>query len=313
MSTIATIVCAVDFSDHSKVALGRAGAWAKHFSARLIVVTVAEPLLVSAAATTYDMDLVRDEVLPELRDFVVKTSASGGAEIPPPKVVVLVGDPATEIIALARREHAQLIVVATHGLSGYRKMLLGSTTERILRQTTVPVLVAPPPEQTTQSTDPSRIEVGRVLAPVDFKDDSVTDVRAAAALAQSLGVPLLLVHVVAPLNGLERLRPQLDTHNRVQIERAEQQIQRFASEAGTPASIETVVAVGSPAEEIARIAVARGAGLIVMGLRNQEHIFGPRPGSVAYRVLSLAPARVLALPPGVTDAEWLRAPIATQS
>ena len=31
MSTIAPIVCAVDFSDHSKVALGRAGAWAKHF------------------------------------------------------------------------------------------------------------------------------------------------------------------------------------------------------------------------------------------------------------------------------------------
>ena len=146
MCTIATIVCAVDFSDHSKVALGRPGARAKHFSARLIVVTVAEPLLVSAAATIYDMDLVPDEVLPEPRDFVVKTSASGGAEIAPPKVVVLVGDPATEIIALARREHAQLIVVATHGLSGYRKMLLGSTTERILRQTTVPVLVAPPPE-----------------------------------------------------------------------------------------------------------------------------------------------------------------------
>jgi nucleotide-binding universal stress UspA family protein len=315
MSSIATIVCGVDFSDHSKVALGRAGAWAKHFRARLIVVTVAEPLLVSAAATTYDMDLVREEVLPELRDFVVKTSASGGAEIPSPEVVVLVGDPATEIIGLARREHAQLIVVATHGLSGYRKMLMGSTTERILRQTTVPVLVSPPPEQTLPSTDSPTIAVGRVLAPVDFKDDSVTDVGAAAALARSLGVPLLLVHVVAPLKGLERLRPQLDTHNRVQIERAEQQIQRLASEVGAPGSIETVVAVavGSAAEEIARLAVARGAGLIVMGLRNPEHIFGPRPGSVAYRVLSLAPASVLALPPGVTDVEWLHAPKAAQS
>ena len=136
-----------------------------------------------------------------------------------------------------------------------------------------------------------------VLAPVDFKDDSVTDVRAAGALARSLGVPLLLVHVVAPLKGLERLRPQLDTHNRIQIERAEQQTQRFASQVGKPASIETVIGVGSPAEEIARIAVERSAGLIVMGLRSQEHMLGPRPGSVAYRVLSLAPARVLALPP----------------
>lgn len=119
------------------------------------------------------------------------------------------------------------------------------------------------------------------------------------ALAQSLGVPLLLVHVVAPLKGLEHLRPQLDTHNGVQIERAKQQIQWLASEVGTPGAIETVVAVGSPAEEIARIAVTRGAGLIVMGLRSQEHIFGPRPGSVAYRVLSLTPARVPGTPAGI--------------
>ena len=138
---------------------------------------------------------------------------------------------------------------------------------------------------------------------MQFWPGSVTDVRDAAALARSLGVPLLLVHVVAPLQGLERLRPQLDTHNRVQIERAEQQIRALVSEAGGPADFETVIAVGSPAEEIARLAVERGVGLIVMGLRRQEHMFGPRPGSIAYRVLGLAPAKVLALPPGPTDAE----------
>jgi nucleotide-binding universal stress UspA family protein len=303
MPKFSTIVCPVDFSDHSKVALQRAAAWARHFRARLIVVTVVEPLLVNAAAATYDTDLVRDEVLPELRGFVERTSLAGGAAIPPPDVMVLVGESASEIVALARREHAQLIVIATHGLSGYRRMLLGSTTEKVLRQTMVPVLVAPPPEQTAPDADPSRIDVGRVLAPVDFKDGCVTDVHAAASLAHTFGVPLLLVHVVAPLKGLERLRSQLETHNRVQIERAEQQIQLLVSELGTPAGIETAVTVGSPAEEIAQIAVARGIGLIVMGLRRQEHMFGPRPGSIAYRVLGLAPARVLALPPGQADAD----------
>ena len=290
------------------MALERAAAWARHFTARLVVVTVVEPLLVNAAAAGYDMDLVRDELLPELRDFVAKTSVARGAGMPPPEVMLLVGEPAAEIIALARREHAKLVVMATHGLSGYRKMLLGSTTERVLRQTTVPVLVAPPPEQTPPNTDPSRIDVGRVLAPVDFKDGCVTDVRAAASLTHTFGVPLLLVHVIAPLMGLERLRTQLDTHNRFQIERAEQQMQQLVSEVGAPPGIETVVAAGSPAEEIARIAVARGVGLIVMGIRRQEHLFGPRPGSIAYRVLGLAPARVLALPSGQADAEWLRAP-----
>lgn len=306
MPTFTTIVCAVDFSDHSKVALARASAWAQQFGARLIVASVVEPLLVSAAAATYDMDLVRNEVLPELRDFVEKTLREGAHGVPSPEAIVLVGEPATEIVALARRRHADVIVIATHGLSGYRKMLVGSTTEKVLRLTTVPVLVAPPPEHTTTAMDSSRIAVGRVLAPVDFKDESAKDVRAAADIAQTIGAPLLLVHVVAPLKGLERLRPQLDTHNRVQRERAGQQIQRLVSEVSTPVDIEAVVAVGSPAEEIAQIAVARGVGLIVMGLRRQEHMFGPRPGSIAYRVLGLAPAMVLALPPGESDAKWLR-------
>ena len=306
MSNSFTIVCPVDFSEHSKVALQRAAAWARHFSARLIVVTVVEPLLVNAAAAAYDTDLVRSEVLPELRDFVDRASLAGRTAIPAFEAMVLVGEPAAEIVALARREHAQLIVIATHGLSGYRRLLLGSTTEKVLRQTAVPVLLAPPPEQTPPNVDPSRIDVGRVLVPVDFKDGSVTEARAAASLAETFGVPLLLVHVVAPLRGIERLRPQMETHNRAQIERADQQIQQFASEVGTPVGTETVVTVGSPAEEIAQIAVTRGVGLIVMGLRRQEHVFGPRPGSIAYRVLGLAPARVLALPPGEAHAEWLQ-------
>jgi nucleotide-binding universal stress UspA family protein len=208
---------------------------------------------------------------------------------------------------LAQREDADLIVIATHGLSGYRKWLLGSTTEKVLRQTTVPVLVAPPPEQAPPAVSSPTIAVGRVLAPVDFKSESVRDVAAAADMARILGVPLLLVHVVAPVKGLERLRPQIDSHNRVQIEQAEQQFQQLISELGGQADIETVVAVGSPAEEIGRVAVARDAGLIVMGLRGQEHLLGPRPGSIAYRVLGLGPAMVLALPPGDFAAESSKA------
>lgn len=58
-----------------------------------------------------------------------------------------------------------------------------------------------PLEQTPPAAIAPRSDVSRVLAPVDFKDDSVADVRAAAALARSLRVPLLLVHVVAPLKA----------------------------------------------------------------------------------------------------------------
>ena len=307
MSTLATIVCPVDFSDHSRAALARAYAWARHFRTRLVVVTVVEPLLANAADATYDMNFVRDEILPELRVVVERVSVTAESKMPAPEVIVLVGDPSAEIIAVARREKADLVIMATHGLSGYRKMLLGSTTEKVLRQTTIPVLVVPASEQTVTAMEDPMTVVRRVLAPVDFKDGTVTDVRVAAAIARTLDVPLLLLHVVLPVKGPERLKTQRDTHNRIQFERARQQIQRLISEAGESIAIETVVAVGSPAEEIAQIAVARDVGLIVMGLRTQEHMFGPRPGSIAYRVLGLAPAMVLALPPGQTEVGALRA------
>ena len=47
------------------------------------------------------------------------------------------------------------------------------------------MLLAPPPEQTPPNVDPSRIDVGRVLGTVDFKDLCVTVLRAAASLAET--------------------------------------------------------------------------------------------------------------------------------
>jgi nucleotide-binding universal stress UspA family protein len=305
MSNVPTIVCAVDFSDHSKVALDWACAWARHFGARLMVVTVVEPLLVNAAAATYDIDLVREEVLPELRQFVGTTDAVR-APMRSPEYVVLVGEPAAEIVALAQREGAQLIAMATHGLSGYRKMLLGSTTEKVLRQVTVPVLIAPPSDHGLPAPHSLTTGFGHVLVPIDFKDESSRDLRAGAAIARTLGVRLVILHVVAPIKGLERLRPHIDVHNRAQFEVAEREVQRLTSKIRESIDIEPVMAIGSPAEEIAKTAVARGVGLIVMGLRRQEHFLGARPGSIAYRVLGLAPALILALPPGVVEVEWMK-------
>ena len=208
-------------------------------------------------------------------------------------------------MALTQREHAQLIVMATHGLTGYRKMLVGSTTEQVLRHATVPVLIAPPSDQGLPGANSLMTGIGHVLVPVDFKDESGRDLRAGADIAQTLGVPLLVLHVVAPIKGLERLRPHIDVHNRAQFELAEREVQRLTSTIPQSMGIESVVATGSPAEEIAKTAAAQGVGLIVMGLRRQEHFLGARPGSIAYRVLGLARALILALPPADVDVEWM--------
>jgi nucleotide-binding universal stress UspA family protein len=73
-----------------------------------------------------------------------------------------------------------------------------------------------------------------------------------------------------------------------------------ASRPAIPANLrpEALVAYGDPAEEIAKVARDRSAGLIVIGL-HASSLMGPRMGSVTYRVLCLTSTLVLALPPGI--------------
>jgi nucleotide-binding universal stress UspA family protein len=57
-----------------------------------------------------------------------------------PRGIVTQGDTPTEIARLAEEEHADLIVIATHGMTGWRHLVFGSVTEKVLRLASCPVL-----------------------------------------------------------------------------------------------------------------------------------------------------------------------------
>jgi hypothetical protein len=93
-----------------------------------------------------------------------------------------------------------LIVAGTQGLGGMRKWLLGSTTERLLRHTQIPVLAVPPDRsEANVSTAGGAIEVGRILAATDFSESSLAAVKYAAQLAGHFSAKLILAHVVEPV------------------------------------------------------------------------------------------------------------------
>jgi nucleotide-binding universal stress UspA family protein len=60
--------------------------------------------------------------------------------------LVTTGEAAPEILRIARQERADLIVIATHGLTGWRRLVFGSVAERVVRQATCPVLTIVAPE-----------------------------------------------------------------------------------------------------------------------------------------------------------------------
>lgn len=146
--TIRSVLCPVDFSKQSREALVWASSIAERHGGELTVLTVVDPLLAHATRIRIGLDLARAETEPALRDFVAATLPASGQQGSKLRTEVQVGDAAEAILQTSRREASDLIVMGTHGLGGFRKLMLGSTTERVLRGTQTPVLaVAQPPER----------------------------------------------------------------------------------------------------------------------------------------------------------------------
>ena len=198
------------------------------------------------------------------------------------------GKPADAILKTARTLEPDLIVMGTRGLSGARRMMFGSTTSQVLRKTAVPVLAVP------QSTSTARWPGRRVIAALELGPDARRDASAAAGVARAFGVPLRLVHVVAPTQTPPWRQPQLEPQERARLADARSALEALAA-ATRDVHVDTRVLLGDPAEEIAAAAEEAKAGLIVMTLRGGRGLFGARQGSITYRVLCSAAVPVLAL------------------
>jgi universal stress protein A len=264
MTTLRTILCPIDFSDQSRHALRRAEALASRHRSRLIVLTAVDPLLAEAAKVRLGLDLAATEVEPALREFVRTTwrdETRGGDAV----FHVRVGDPASVILDAAR-DGVDLVVMGTHGLGGFRKWLLGSTTQRVLRRTRTPLLAVPAvsAESTTPDVGVAQVN-GSVLAASDLSEASVHAMRWAAQFATEYDVLLLLAHVVEPVVVAPQWRPYVQETDEGRVAAARERLEQFAQQICS-GLCETLVSLGRPEDAIASIAEERNAALIVMGL-----------------------------------------------
>ena len=299
MNVRPSILCPIDFSEASGAALRYAAAIASHFGTRLIVLTVDDPLLAEAAGLTHGLKRKPAQPEREMADFAAAALGAQSALLTSIEYDVAVGKPAPEILRTARERSCDLIVLGTHGLTGMRKRFFGSTTERVLRETRRPVLTVPPAGPGAVALEDAPRIVRRILAPVDFSPGSRQQALVAEGLARALHVPLILAHVIEPVRSrlTARQLAGIESARRAGAEEALQDIARTLT-TGTP--VESLVVYGDPAEELAKVAHDRDAGLIVICLHTTP-LLGPRMGSVTYRMLCLVPSLVLALPPAPAE------------
>jgi nucleotide-binding universal stress UspA family protein len=137
-----SILCPVDFSAHSERALGYAIDLAALVGAQLTVVTVVDAFLDAASQAAGARPALSAQTQEELRALLSRVDAS---RTPHGRLAIAVdvGEPARKILDQARECSADLIVMGTQGLEGARRLMFGSTTEKVLREATVPVLAVP--------------------------------------------------------------------------------------------------------------------------------------------------------------------------
>jgi nucleotide-binding universal stress UspA family protein len=174
MNVRPSILCPIDYSDASAGALRYAAAIAEHFVTRLIVLTVEDPLLTTALDLRSGVHWTREASQAEMATFAKATFGDDTATLRMCEYDVAVGKPPVEILRVARERSCDLIVMSSHGLTGVRKLFFGSTTERVLRETTIPVLVTPPVNPGPVHIEDARRMLRRIVAPVDLSQTSTS-------------------------------------------------------------------------------------------------------------------------------------------
>ena len=188
------IICPVDFSESSVRALAYAAALARWYDAHLTVLHV---------VPTFESMQVRGDILepirvvtPMPRERVVEEmsrSLNLAALSPRASSVADTGDPQVTIIDQAFSRKADLIVMGTHGRRGFKRLVLGSVTEAVLRDAPCPVLTVPLHATAAVS---EAVTFKRILCPVDFSPSALQALGFALDLARQSDGRVTLMRVV---------------------------------------------------------------------------------------------------------------------
>ena len=139
---IKSILVPLDFSQPSMKALDHAVSLARQFKAKLTLLHVVEPVATPDFAASFPLAMEDDELMASAKKELegsIKTARIPRGMVE--KVLVRFGRSFHEIAGAARSRKVDLIIISTHGYTGLKHALLGSTTERVVRHAPCPVLV----------------------------------------------------------------------------------------------------------------------------------------------------------------------------
>ena len=277
-----TILLATDLSSRCDRALDRAAWLAKLWSARLVVLKVLEPEAESmGSGRSLDLPSWRR---PPARETVVAAQVRRdlGETLKGAEVRVVEGSPAAVIDAVAREVGAGLIVTGVARDETLGRYFLGSTVERLARQTPVPLLVVK-----------NRLRpYGEVLVATDFSASSQHALTAAAGFFPR--APLTLLHAwEIPFSGFLDKPDFRRQWTAMEKRGCDEFVARSRLSEDQRRDLRVLLEHGS-ADTIVRAYMGdKGVDLVVAGTHGRSGVFDVRLGGTAKRILDSAPGDVL--------------------
>ena len=290
------ILCPIDFSDASAHAVDHATVLALGYGARITALHVDTATRIEVPDVPAVTSEAERQRLQERAAAFCQAATTAGV---PVDVRVVSGHVVTEILDHAAMLPADLIVMGTHGVSGFQHLVLGSVTEKVLRRAGCRVLTVPPRAQAA-----SRLPFTCLICAVDFSDPSLEALRFAGSLARETGARLVLMHVIewpwheppsprltdlppAQAAALADFRRDVETTATVRLE-------SMASR-HVPDGTAVVVRVrhGKPYEQLLVAAREEGADLIVLGVHGRSALDLGVFGSTTNQMVRAATCPVL--------------------
>ena len=305
MLSINRILCAVDFSEFSLDGLRHGVVLARWYGAELTLFHASEPApsLLPIKGLPGNIPLAApikvDEIVEELRRFCAPVLGSSAQKI---EIVVREGRPAKEITHEAERGPADLLILGTHGRTGFERLFLGSVTEKVLRSTRVPVLTIPPPVRV-----PGPPAYKTILCPLDFSKASIRAREYAFSLAKEADARVILLHVIEDTLGdteAQRLGhlSLAEYYRHLEQDAVTQLSAQVPEEVRVWARPVERVVRGRAHHEILKIVADERVELVVMGVQGRTAVDRLVFGSTTHRVIREAGCPVLTLHDGTIDA-----------
>jgi nucleotide-binding universal stress UspA family protein len=198
--------------------------------------------------------------------------------------LVQVGGAASGILEVARQHSVTLIAMATHGRTGLSRLVVGSVTEQVLRDSETPVLVLRSFQEVNAGAvraSAREVPIRRILMPVDGTETSLAILPHVRSLARPMGASVMVLGVVEPIerkSSVERdplVREAVNSLSRDHI------------------AVDPLVRLGDPASEILDASSTHDADLIAMTTHGRRGLSRMMKGSVTERVLRGAMVPVL--------------------